>query len=126
MANIFRTGGVSTMRYALNEEKWTGDYWIDGKKIYRKVVSKTVNNQTTDYIDLSTSDIDYIVDMKMNIKTSDGNTYYNAGLNVNFYAGSFMTSDKHATAMLSTSLGTRIIEIVVLVEYTKSTEGSES
>lgn len=110
------------MRYALNQEQFTGDYWIDGKKIYRKVVSKTVSNQTTDYIDLSTSDIDYVVTMKMNIKTSDGNTYYNAGLNDNFFAGSFMTSNKHATVMLSTSTGTRITEITAIIEYTKTGE----
>ena len=25
--------------YVLDEERWTGRYWVDGKKIYRKVIS---------------------------------------------------------------------------------------
>lgn len=26
------------MRYSLNTEQWTGDYWINGKKIYRQTI----------------------------------------------------------------------------------------
>lgn len=30
------------------EEQWTGDYWIDGKKIYAKVIQSTRNDLETE------------------------------------------------------------------------------
>lgn len=36
------------MRYALNKEQFTGNYWIDGKKIYQYTMSITFTNVNLD------------------------------------------------------------------------------
>lgn len=43
--NLVKTGGGGSTRYELNKEKFTGEYWIDGNKIYKKTLySSSVTN----------------------------------------------------------------------------------
>ena len=72
-------------------EQWTGEYWIDGKKIYQKTV--TWSNLSTGSISKAhnISNIDSIVDYKIFAKNSGGElftfpcVYYGSGSSGTFY-----------------------------------------
>lgn len=38
----FNGGNIASFTYS-TEEQWTGDYWLDGRKIYKKTIQSTIN-----------------------------------------------------------------------------------
>lgn len=78
--NAIRNFTANAESYS-TEEKWTGGYWIDGKKIYRKVFN--INNPVINWsrTALNFSDIDWIVKREYTGKRTSGGVviteYYN-------------------------------------------------
>lgn len=70
-------GGIEypNFRYSTNEQ-WTGDYWLDGKKIYCKSINVgAMPNTTTKKVAHGITNIDHIVNYNaMAMASSNGNT----------------------------------------------------
>ena len=108
------------MRYALNEEKWTGDYWIDGKKIYQRVYHQTSTGTSSLKINVDDSEMETIT--KFETVFISNNV---VGSNATGAIESYFSRTNHHIA-INTLKGERsITDGVAIVQYTK-TEGSES
>ena len=55
------------------EEQWTGDYWIDGKKIYAKVIQSTKANLEND---VNSIGIDTMLYVFGNVRSKFNNTFF--------------------------------------------------
>lgn len=62
-------------RYS-NDEQWTGRYWVDGKKIYNKVIVCNASNQFDFYIPLDISDYKQIVHIEIIGSYANSNTFF--------------------------------------------------
>lgn len=85
----------SSFTYSTSE-RWTGDYWIDGKKIYCKTVSLgAMPNNTTKYVAHGVTNIDRFIKIDGVAKaSSNGNhlilpyvNFYNSYSSITFYVG---------------------------------------
>ena len=104
------------------EEQFTGKYWIDGKKIYRKVLQFTYTSAGTHNESLSDLDFDYITIKDFQCKTgkfrlkfygsSDSNDNVNIFINGNIL--SIINGGSWANAVF-----------IVILEYTKTTDTVE-
>lgn len=109
------------------EETLTGDTWIDGKPIYRKIISKTVNGDSKWYTssgDNSIADVDTLI--KYDWITDLGSTFHNSG--------AFYSTTSYSRAYLQTTGGTPNVHIAyyatdsksgtvrAIVYYTKTTD----
>lgn len=126
-------------KYSTEETK-TGMYWIDGKPIYRKVLSAEVlasdnvpNVRLTINFNIGTTDIYQIVNLKGSIRVKGTNIYVECG--GSYYVGdspqlSTNLSSNNAEALCVLKNGTeglawminKDLELTTIVEYTKTTD----
>ena len=103
------------------EEQWTGGYWIDGKKIYRRVVScGALPNNTTKSVAHNIANISWIV--KYNGMASDGNEWLQ--LPASYYSNSAigLFVDGTNIALRPYTNRTTYTTTLVTIEYTKTTD----
>ena len=103
------------------EEQWTGGYWIDGKKIYRRVVScGALPNNTPKTVAHNIANIEWIV--KYNGVASDGNEWLQ--LPASYYSNSAIglsVNDTNINLRPYTNRTTYTTTLVT-IEYTKTTD----
>lgn len=107
----------NNIRYS-TEEQWTGYYWIDGKKIYRKIIIDPSPSKTQHTIPINTT-IDTLVDLRGIVHLTTGPTLpipYNQGAN---YFTLFLVDGNEGVSVTGTF---DPLSIVVFSEYTKATE----
>ena len=116
-------------------EQFTGEYWIDGKKIYRKVLTGTTSSQgnsfpsNTNSVNISIGALtETIIDYKVNVNKPDAGISLKDGevlTNVEFVAA-WSRNNSHPTSpnTIAVSVGTSLTSspIVCVVEYTKTTD----
>lgn len=115
--NTIKNNGLS---YS-TEEVWTGGYWIDGKKIYRRTVScGALPNNTTKSVAHNIANISWIV--KYNGMASDGNEWLQ--LPVSYYSNSAigLSVDGTNIVLRPYSNRTTYTTTLVTIEYIKTTE----
>lgn len=83
-------------------EQWTGDYWIDGKKIYCKTVNfGQLPNNSIKTIEHGISNIDYVIKCDAIAKNSSNTVHFTLPY-VNFYTSSasitFYFDNKYVSA----------------------------
>ena len=103
------------------EEQWTGGYWIDGKKIYRKVVDcGALPNNTTKTVAHNIANIDWVV--KYNGMASDGNEWLQ--LPASYYSNSAIGLSVNYTniSLRPYTNRTTYTTTLVTIEYTKTTD----
>lgn len=120
MSNAFVTVSLPSknQRTYSTEERWTGDYWIDGKKIYRKIIIDPSPSKTQHKIPINTT-IDTLVDLWGIVHLTVGSTVsipYNQGAD---YFTLFLVDGNEAVSVIGTY---DPLSIVVFCEYTKATE----
>ena len=103
------------------EETFTGKYWIDGKKVYRKVIEKTISkaNNTYSYSSLGLTNIGTIIKL---YGISAGNP-----IEQDYYAGSEDSLRTFANVNginvnSGSSYPTMPYTLYIIIEYTKTTE----
>lgn len=110
------------------EEQWTGEYWINNKKIYCKVVSWSGLSTGTGDKSHSISNVDFIVDYDI-ICTSDTNNgfvykfpsvYYASGGSGTFYDTYFSVGRTYIHYWNSTSWSN--YTFYAIIYYTKTTD----
>lgn len=109
------------------EEQWTGEYWLDGKKIYSKVIQSTgvlssagVVNIKHDIINLSE-----FIDYKVFIQGD--NTFYK--LPVVYYSNAtsgtfydmFARINETSLQIINNSVGWNKYAVTAVIYYTKNT-----
>ena len=107
----------NNIRYS-TEEQWTGEYWIDGKKIYRKIIIDPSPSKTQHTIPINTT-IDTLVDLRGIVLLNSGSTVpipYHQGAD---YFTLFLVNGNEGVSVLGTYTP---LSIVVFSEYTKATE----
>ena len=126
MGAIFRrrkcyTGKVKDRSQYSTDEQFTGEYWIDGKPLYRKVYEVTTPSSTGTATILET-----IGNEKTVIKVEGSIVLTNASIPINFYQSSSVYSDAftgngnlYMTIGPSTYAGK---SAVIILEYTKTTD----
>ena len=106
-------------------EKWTGDYWIDGKKIYRKVFVDNLSTADTSWrgmnINLSTYKIDAVINIFSWITQSSGNIGYGSWNNNSNDFCRWVYTSPNLHIQYGSAFNTNDI-IKVILEYTKTTE----
>ena len=116
-------------------EQFTGKYWIDGKKIYRKVLTGTTSSQgntfpsNTNSVNIPIGALtETIIDYKVNVNKTDTGISLKDGevlTNVEFVAA-WSRNNSHPTSpnTIAVSVGTGLTSspIVCVVEYTKTTD----
>ena len=103
------------------EEQWTGEYWIDGKKIYRKVLTGNGNGSTS--LNFSVESVDTMIEISGLISDSADT---NPGLPINAYGNSVLYAFTFlALVQIGITMsvnGWKIYKYNLLVKYTKATE----
>ena len=69
------------------DEHWTGKYWIDGKKIYEKIITWTGLSVGVSTINHSISNLNEFIDYEV---TCSNVTYYSGGNSGTFYCTYFI------------------------------------
>lgn len=107
-------------------EQFTGDYWIDGKKIYQKTVNWTGLDVGKSNISLNTPNIDNIIDYGIIAKSGVSSlfykfpsVYYASGTAGTFYDTYFSMGVDNITAFNSTSWNG--YTFYATIRYTKTT-----
>jgi len=115
---------VDTSHYS-TDETFTGMYWIDGKKVYRKVVVYTETRASGDSIPIGTiSNMDTVINCNIMFKASNGVTFW-----AERYSGSsdyvVMWIDTGGIITIRQTNGSSVYlsaPIYAIVEYTKTTD----
>lgn len=116
------TEAQKSLVYSQNETD-TGKIWIDGKKIYRKVATKTITTPgSINIIDgFDVSLINNIISISGSIKQSSGAitpiSYY-----VNESDGAFIYMSKDLNSFVLNGKQFGIGDVILIVEYTKTTD----
>lgn len=103
------------------EEVWTGGYWYDGKKIYKKVVDcGALPNNTTKNVAHNIANISWIVTYSG--MASDGNEWLQ--LPASYYSTSAvgLSVDRTNISLRPYSNRTTYTSTFVTIEYTKTTD----
>lgn len=102
-------------------EQWTGEYWVDGKKIYRRVLTGNGNGSTQ--VNVSVENIDTMIEISGLISDSADT---NPGLPINAYGNSdlyaFTFFSRGSNRITMSVNGWKIYKYNLLVKYTKATE----
>lgn len=115
------------MRYALNKEQWTGDYWIDGKKIYRlTIMFENIGHgasKSHSLSDKNIAEVMYItgiefIDDNWNVLNRPWGT---GGGDIVLYETNTLN-----LKIANATTGLTIEKAYATIFYTKTTEGSES
>lgn len=123
MGNAFTMAALppKSQRTYSTTEQWTGEYWVDGKKIYRRVLTGNGNGSTQ--VNVSVENIDTMTEISGLISdTADTNPGLpiNAYGNSNLYAFTFFSRGSNRITMSVN--GWKIYKYNLLVKYTKATE----
>lgn len=103
------------------EEQWIGEYWIDGKKIYQKVIVYSIANQHDFYVPLNISNLRQIIEVKIVGGKENENIFYpipmlattgNFGYNWAIVSGNLRM-------FISMNIDTNLN---IIVKYTKTTD----
>lgn len=107
-------------------EQFTGDYWLDGKKIYQKTIQWTSLAVGKSTIALNTPNILNIVDYSVIAKSGVSklfykfpSVYYDSGTSGTFYDTYFSLGENVITAFNSTSWNG--YTFYATIRYTKTT-----
>ena len=98
------------------EETKTGNYWIDGKPIYRKVFTGTASNGTT--VNHGINNLEKVIDMK-GTTTADNSVTYPLS---HYDQGYMIRPSVSATQLIWTIASFGTITYIVTLEYTKTTD----
>lgn len=109
---------LDAQRTYSTEEQWTGDYWIDGKKVYQKVI--TAQSPSTSFLLPVGETVDSLVDLRGLIEISNGNILPVPFLQNTNYIGILLASDKVNISVFSS--GYTFLSAIIFIEYTKTTE----
>lgn len=105
------------------EEMKTGEYWIDGKPIYRKVFTGTLTNAGINVIaDLSSLNFKTIIKIDLISNNTDpiSSQYYEStASNFRCY---IMPSNKSLRITVGSSYPTLPLDYAIILEYTKTTD----
>lgn len=117
MANIVNMNGWG-LRYSLNEEQFTGDYWIDGKKIYRTLVNAGNFGGANSYVSYTHNiqNIDNVVGLETIFISVNNHTIYSSG-----YDGMSIWVNQTNIQKYTTSARSEVT-VYAIVKYTKTTE----
>ena len=109
--------------YSTKEVK-TGETWINGKPIYRKVISKSITDYTGEItVNLGTSNINTFVNGKVLIDTADFTAIDTCGSSTAYYIRKWVYRKTNNTVTITTNVaGSFTGTIYVIVEYTKTTD----
>ena len=123
--SISNIGGKVTnlTTYSTNEVK-TGETWIDGKPIYRKVISKTVSkfSNTLD-INLGTSNVDVFIEGRVLIDTSTFTAINHTATSTTYNVARWVFNKSTNKVQVYNNLSGGLTgTIYVIVEYTKTTD----
>lgn len=104
------------------EEVFTGEYWIDGKKIYKKTfIGINLENGLEKSIDISSCSIETMVDMEGFLPNN-----YNVPLPLNCYVGEsgYMTTYPLSLSnlILFKVVGWTVTDGYITLKYTKTTD----
>lgn len=102
-------------------EQWTGEYWVDGKKIYRRVLTGNGNGSTQ--VNVSVENIDTMTEISgliADVADTNPGLPINAYGNSNLYAFTFFSPGSNRITMSVN--GWKIYKYNLLVKYTKATE----
>lgn len=112
-------GGVVEEQYT-TEEVYTGKKWIDGKKIYRRILRKSVVNGVIETL----ANVAYITKLDGFFTSADQQFVINAPSNTPtgtyFYAVIFNSSTKNLNGYVEGSYITG--DLTIILEYTKTTD----
>ena len=98
----------------------TGKKWIDGKPIYRKVVSDTTSSSSDQTMLSTITNLDYCISIKGILVDSGYSIVIPSYVNSNNYTNCAMTDGKKP--YLSVSSGYRSKAFTLIIEYTKTTD----
>lgn len=105
-------------------ETFTGNFWIDGKPIYRKVINfDTLPNNGTKNVAHGISNLDTVINIYGHIKSTNAGitTYLPISVPSPFGAQYCMlTSVDNTNVTISTGVDRRTHSAVVIIEYTKA------
>lgn len=103
------------------EEQWTGEYWIDNKRVYRRVLSGNGNGSVS--VNVPVEGVDTLVEMS-GLFSDSADT--NPGLPINAYGNSdlyaFTFFSRGSNRINMSVNGWKIYKYNLLVKYTKATE----
>lgn len=117
MASIFGLG-KGGLRYSLNREQFTGNYWVDGKKIYRLI--QTINKTGIQTIDIGASKIETIIKLDaLNKNQNEGTLSLLSSSSGNGAINGYI---KGNDIILSSSTSGSRYWYYFILEYTKKTD----
>lgn len=123
MGNVFAMANLppKSQRTYSTTEQWTGEYWIDGKKIYQKVMSTSDLSTTENNIIPIGVTINNLVRLSGVATLDNGNIIpipYVTLRNEN-YESLLVQAGKESVIVTGNM---EIAEIKIFIEYTKTTE----
>lgn len=105
------------------EETLTGKTWIDGKPIYRKVITGTLNQSGSKTI-ANLSGLNYKTIIKLNIISNNSDPissqFYDS--TTSFMRCYIIPANKNLTISIGSSYPTIPLEYTIILEYTKTTD----
>ncbi len=114
---------INNMNTYSTEEVKTGGIWINGKPIYRKVVSTSINNFTGEKtIELNTANVDIFINGRVLLDTANLTAIDTAGSSTSYYVRKWVYRKTNNTVMVTTNMTDLTGTIYVVVEYTKTTD----
>lgn len=97
--------------------------WIDGKPIYRKVITQNVSNMSSEVdINLGTTDVGVFVNGRVLVDTSDYTSIVNSQSTLTYYIRNFVFRKTNNTVTVATNITGISGTIYVIIEYTKTTD----
>ena len=107
------------------DEHWTGKYWIDGKKIYEKIITWTGLRVGVSTINHSISNLNEFIDYEVFIQGD--NTFYK--LPVVYYSNAtsgtfydmFARINETSLQIINNSVGWNKYAVTAIIYYTKNT-----
>ena len=103
-------------------EYFTGEYWIDGKKIYGKVVQEASFTSSSPLV-VSMANLDFLIDiaMKRNYDGSDS-MKWTFGSGTNSTNNLFVNQSADSITIAPQSTGQTIKNFSAIIKYTKTTD----
>ena len=107
------------MRYVLNKEQFTGNYWIDGKKIYRTTIY--VQNPSDGQTIATINNFDRLINQWGSIElNSDRQTFIPYAESGSY--GLYIAIDNDGNVKCPYTGNAKFTELYLTIEYTKTTE----
>ena len=105
------------------EEVKTGEYWIDGKPVYRKIIKRSLNKAGSSFVaSLSTLNYETIIKLDVVAQNTDpisSQFYSDTASNIRCY---IIPSSKSLKIDVGSRYPTVPLDYVIILEYTKTTD----